>query len=280
MALRLGLSPCPNDTYIFAALLEGRVTVPGLAEPVAPHFADVEELNQLARQGRLDVTKISAAVASEILEEYVLLESGGALGRGCGPLLVAPRAVAPEALRHEPIAVPGLLTTANLLLSLHGGFDGPRRDMPFDRIMPALARGECAAGVLIHESRFTYADHGLVRVLDLGEWWEKSTGAPIPLGVIAARRSLGEERLRAIQAAVRASLEAANAAPERAMPLVRAHAQEMEESVLRQHIATFVTEYSLELGESGRAAVERLAKSAASLRGAELDAENPLFVPV
>lgn len=280
MALRLGLSPCPNDTYIFAALLEGRVTVPGLAEPVAPHFADVEELNQLARQGRLDVTKISAAVASEILEEYVLLESGGALGRGCGPLLVAPRAVAPGALRHEPIAVPGLLTTANLLLSLHGGFDGPRRDMPFDRIMPALARGECAAGVLIHESRFTYADHGLVRVLDLGEWWEKSTGAPIPLGVIAARRSLGEERLRAIQAAVRASLEAANAAPERAMPLVRAHAQEMEESVLRQHIATFVTEYSLELGESGRAAVERLAKSAASLRGAELYAENPLFVPV
>ena len=279
MALHLGISPCPNDTYIFSALIQGRVPVPGGIGPLSTHFADVEELNALARERRLDVTKVSVSAVADILDEYVVLHAGGALGRGCGPLLIAPRPVSADDLRTAPIAIPGALTTANLLLSLHNGFFGPRTELVFDRIMPALTQGEYAAGVIIHESRFTYADHGFSLVLDLGAWWEQTTGAPIPLGVIVARRSLGEGVLRRIGALVRASLEDATANPEPGMPFIRSHAQEMEESVLRRHIAAFVNEFSLDLGEEGRGAVARLVAMAAELRGISLPAGKPMFAP-
>ena len=276
MALRLGISPCPNDTYIFSALIEGRIPLSGDLAPLTPHFADVEELNALARDGVLDVTKISVAAVADILDEYVVLASGGALGRGYGPLLVASRPSVLEDLRDTVIAVPGKKTTANTLLSLHGAFTGPRQEMVFDEIMPALVRGEYAAGVIIHESRFTYADHGLHLVLDLGQWWEETTGAPIPLGVIVARRSLGDAVLRQLSAHIRFSLENANADPSAAMPFIRAYAQEMDEDVLAKHIAAFVNEFSLDLGEEGRSAVERLVVKAAACNNVTLPA-TPMF---
>ncbi len=279
MALRLGISPCPNDTYIFSALVEGRVPVPGDLGPLSVHFADVEELNAMAREGRLDVTKLSVAAVADILDDYAVLNAGGALGRGCGPLLVASREASAEDLRDAAIAIPGARTTANLLLSLHGGFRGPRRELVFDEIMPAMERGEYEAGVLIHEGRFTYADHGLSLVLDLGEWWERTTGAPIPLGVIAARRSLGERSLRRIDALIRASLENANADPAAGGRFIRSHAQEMDEGVLAKHIAAFVNGFSLDLGEEGRFAVERLVTRAAGLRGVGLPGGMPMFAP-
>jgi Predicted periplasmic solute-binding protein len=278
MALSLGISPCPNDTYIFSALIQGRVSLPGGMGPLTTHFADVEELNALARKGALDVTKLSVAAVADILDEYAVLSSGGALGRGCGPLLVASRPLAPEDLRDMPIAIPGVKTTANTLMSLHGAFTGPRREMLFDTIMPALVRGEYAAGVIIHESRFTYAEHGLHLVLDLGKWWEETTGAPIPLGVIVARRSLGAEALRRISACIRASLENANAGPGAGRAFIRAHAQEMDEGVLAKHIAAFVNEFSLDLGEEGRFAVERLVARAAELGDVMLP-DRPMFAP-
>jgi len=276
MALSLGISPCPNDTYIFSALIEGRVPLPDGIGQLTTHFADVEELNSLAHRGVLDVTKLSVAAVADILDEYVVLPSGGALGRGCGPLLVASRPLALEDLRDISIAIPGAKTTANTLLSLHGAFTGLRQEMLFDAIIPALVRGEYAAGVIIHESRFTYADHGLHLVLDLGKWWEETTGVPIPLGVIVARRSLGEETLRRITACIRASLENANAGPEAGRAFVRAHAQEMDEDVLAKHIAAFVNEFSLDLGEEGRFAVERLVIRAAMLGDVTLS-DSPMF---
>lgn len=279
MALHLGISPCPNDTYIFAALVEGRLALPDDMGPLVTHFADVEELNALARQGRLDVTKVSAAAVASITDEYAVLHAGGALGRGCGPLLVATRPARVEDLHKAPIAIPGAATTANALLSLHGGFAGPRRELMFDAIMPALLAGEYPAGVIIHESRFTYASHGLHLVLDLGAWWEQATGAPIPLGVIVARRSLGEKTLRRLSTSIRQSLEAANADPAAGADFIRAHAKEMDEAVLARHIATFVNEFSLDLGEEGCLAIERLTRSAASLLGISPPEGKALFAP-
>ena len=276
MALTLGISPCPNDTYIFAGLIEGRVPLPDGLEPFSVRFADVEELNGLARRNCLDVTKLSVSAVADVLDEYVILNAGGALGRGCGPLLVARDAAAPYDLRGTEIAIPGVLTTANLLLSLHGGFLGPRKELVFDAIMPALIRGEYAAGVIIHESRFTYPDHGLSLVLDLGAWWEETTGAPIPLGVIVAKRSLGEKTIRSIDALIRTSLENAIVDPEPARPFIRSHAQEMDEAVLARHITTFVNEFSLDLGEEGRFAVGSLVARAADARGLTLPAK-PMF---
>lgn len=284
MRLSLGLSPCPNDTYIFSALIQGRSPLPAGAAAVDPYFADVEELNTLAKLGRLDVTKVSAAVIPDILDEYVVLHSGGALGRGCGPLLVAPSPANPgprdpEAFRKALIAVPGFLTTANLLLSLTGMFTGPREERIFDAIMPALEKGEFDAGVIIHESRFTYEDHGLSLVLDLGAWWEETTGAPVPLGVIVAKRSLGDAAVRAVDTAVRLSLERANALPDEGMAFIREHAREMDDAVLRRHIAMFVNEFSLALGDEGKNAVTELVARAAPRREVSRAAAQPVFAP-
>lgn len=286
--LTLGLSPCPNDTYIFSSLLEGRSPLPEGVTSIEPHFADVEELNALARNGRLDVSKLSASAVADVLDEYVVLNSGGALGRGCGPLLVAPssdvqsdttEAVKPEDFGTASIVVPGFLTTANLLLSLTGMFSGPREERIFDAIMPALKNREFEAGVIIHESRFTYRDHGLSLVLDLGKWWEDTTGTPIPLGAIVAKRSLGEPVIRAVDAAIRQSLERANRYPAEGMPFIRERAQEMDDRVLEQHIAMFVNEFSVSLGDEGKSAVTELVARAVALRGLERN-NRPLFAPL
>ena len=266
-ALSLGISPCPNDTFIFHALLSGLV---GSPVDLNVRLHDVEELNRLATEAVLDVSKISLGVLPLVLGEYALLRSGAALGFGVGPLVVAREALTVEACRHAPVAIPGRLTTANALLGLHGGFCGPRREMVFDQIMPALSRGDCMCGVIIHEGRFTYEQHGLHKLLDLGQWWESQMHMPLPLGVIVARRSLGAERIAELEAAIGASLRYARARPGACMDFVRRHAQEMDDEVIARHIDTFVTDFSLDLGEQGEEAVRLLARKSAELMGTSL----------
>ncbi|MDR3176393.1 MAG: 1,4-dihydroxy-6-naphthoate synthase [Desulfovibrio sp.] len=270
----LGISPCPNDTYIFEALIHGRI-----AAPFSPrlHIADVEELNAKALRGELDVSKLSLAVVPAILERYILLNSGGALGRGCGPLLVARPDLEEKERTEGRIAIPGRMTTANLLLSLHGGFRGPRLEMLFDRVMPALCAKEAELGLIIHEGRFTYAERGLSLVLDLGQWWEVEKNLPLPLGVIAVKRALGRDFALAADAAVRASLAYARTRPDEGKKFIAAHAKEMDEDVMRRHIELFVNRYSMDLGREGREAVLELLRAGASESGVSLP-DLPVFV--
>ena len=204
--LSLGYSPCPNDTFIFYALVHGKVNSGDLC--FREILADVETLNQMARRAELDVTKISFHAYGHLRDTYCLLRSGAALGKGCGPLVVSKKYLRMQDLRGKRIAVPGELTTAFLLLQL---FDPRLKEkvivMPFHRIIDAVKNGEADAGLIIHESRFTYKDAGLLQVLDLGQWWEKETGLPIPLGGIIARRGLGEGLIQKIGQAVRESLQ-------------------------------------------------------------------------
>jgi len=254
--LSLGFSPCPNDTFIFHALVHGIVRADGL--DFAPRLEDVETLNRLAEEAVLDVTKISYGAIPHLVRDYVLLRSGGALGRGCGPLVVARKPIDPADLPAQRIAIPGRNTTANLLLRLFAPGAPAGEERVYSDIMPAVARGEVDAGLIIHESRFTYADHGLVKVVDLGEWWEKETGLPIPLGGILARRDLGEETIRAIDEALRRSVEHAFADPAASRPYVRAHAQELDDTVTQQHIDLYVNQFSVDLGAEGERAIQEL----------------------
>jgi 1,4-dihydroxy-6-naphthoate synthase len=264
MKLTLGISPCPNDTFIFDALVNGRLDTGGLELEV--FHEDVQTLNRWALAGRLDVTKLSAGVLPEVAGGYALLDAGGALGHGVGPLLVArPGAVFDPAT--STVAIPGEQTTAHLLFSLVHPGAARKRFLVFSEIEAAVASGEVDAGVIIHESRFTYAARGLVRLLDLGEAWESRTGAPVPLGGIVARRSLGAGLLLRLDRLVRASLEAARAGGGALSPYVRRHAQELEESVMRQHIDLYVNEHSLSLGPEGRRALETLLAVQARLVG-------------
>lgn len=263
MTLTLGYSPCPNDTFIFDALVHGRIDTGGLR--FQERLEDVETLNRLAAEAVLDVTKVSYCAVPYLLDEYVLLRSGGALGRGCGPLLVAREGVEVSDLRTGRIAIPGRNTTANLLLRLWNPELLLGAERVYSDIMPAVARGEMDAGLIIHESRFTYPEHGLRKLLDLGEWWETETGLPIPLGGIVARRSLGQDTIRQVEDAIRRSVEYAFAAPEASRSYVREHAQEMDEMVMHEHIALYVNTFSIDLGAEGeRAARELLSRAARS----------------
>jgi 1,4-dihydroxy-6-naphthoate synthase len=270
----LGISPCPNDTFIFDALIHRRFPS---ACSVRTHMADVEELNSLARKGVLEITKLSLAAALEVLDHYVLLRSGAALGRGCGPLLVARPGLSPERYAAARIAIPGRMTTANLLLSLNGEFAGQRLEMVFDAVMPAVKNGDADLGVIIHEGRFTYARQGLTLVRDLGEWWESVTRLPLPLGVIAVRRNLGMETALAIEESIRQSLLFARAHPLAGQNFIRSHAQEMDPAVMAAHIDTFVNDFSLSLGPEGQKAVMALLEAGAGERGTTLP-EQPVFV--
>jgi 1,4-dihydroxy-6-naphthoate synthase len=261
--LSIGFSPCPNDTFIFHALVTGVVPVSGVE--LTPRLEDVETLNQLALSAELDVTKVSYGAIPYLLDDYALLRSGGALGQGCGPLLVAREAMDPARLRDATIAIPGRLTTANLLLRLFDSALPEGRVMPYGEIMPAVARGEIDAGLIIHESRFTYPQHGLVSLVDLGEWWEAETGAPIPLGAIVARRSLGPGLIRAVEAAIRESVDSAFRDPSASASYVAEHAQEMEPEVMRQHIDLYVNEFSRDVGPMGERAIEELLRRSARL---------------
>ncbi len=254
--LSLGFSPCPNDTFVFDALVHGRVATHGLA--FRERLEDVETLNRLAADGALDVTKASYGAIPWLLDRYALLRSGGALGRGCGPLVVAREPLPMTALRGRRIAIPGARTTASLLLRLFDPALSHGEERVYSDIMPAVARGEVDAGLIIHESRFTYREHGLVRLLDLGEWWEGETGLPIPLGGILAKRELGATSLERLADAVRASVEHAFAHPQDSAGYVRQHAREMDPEVVRRHIDLYVNRFSVELGHEGEQAVATL----------------------
>jgi 1,4-dihydroxy-6-naphthoate synthase len=254
--LTIGYSPCPNDTFIFYALVHGKVHVPGIA--FREQLADVETLNRMALNGDLDITKISYHALGHLREQYALLRSGSALGRGCGPLIVAKPGTTLTNIKKGTIAVPGELTTAYLLLRL---FDPSTIDpavMAFDRIMEAVKNGEVSAGLIIHESRFTYPLYKLDKLLDLGEWWEKHSGLPIPLGGILGKRSLGRDVLLAVEAGIRESLHYANTHPDEVLAYCKQHSQEMDETVMKNHIELYVNDFSLDLGQEGLAAVRRL----------------------
>jgi 1,4-dihydroxy-6-naphthoate synthase len=255
-AISLGFSPCPNDTFIFHALVHGLVADPGLR--FDPRMEDVETLNRLALAAELDVTKVSFGVLPDILASYTLLRAGGALGRGCGPLIVARKPLDRDALRNGTTAIPGKHTTANLLLRLYDPELPPGMELPYERILSAVARGEVDAGLIIHESRFTYPEHGLEKIVDLGEWWESTTGTPIPLGGIVARRNLGDDVIGRIERTVRQSVEYAFQNPTASSAYVAGHAQEMRPDVIRSHIDLYVNDFSIDLGFEGSGAVQAL----------------------
>jgi 1,4-dihydroxy-6-naphthoate synthase len=272
--LTLGYSPCPNDTFIFYALVQGKVPVPGIT--IRERLEDVETLNQLALNGMLDLTKISYHALGHLREQYALLRSGGALGRGCGPLIVARPGTRIEDLRSGTIAIPGRLTTAWLLLQMFDRGLNKVVVMTFDRIMRAVADGKVAAGLIIHESRFTYPLYKLDMLLDLGAWWETYSGLPIPLGGILGKRSLGTEVLMKVEEAIRESLQYARAHPAEALAYVKEHSQEMDESVMTRHIDLYVNDFSLDLGNEGVAAVQRLFAEAEK-RGIFPTSSCPIF---
>ncbi|WP_216327260.1 1,4-dihydroxy-6-naphthoate synthase [Deinococcus aestuarii] len=270
-SLDLGYSFCPNDTFIFYALHAGRVASP---LPVRERLEDVQTLNDWAVAGRLPVTKISYRAYFEVMDRYVALRAGGALGRGVGPLVVAREEVGD--LNGRLVASPGALTTAELLLRL--AYPEVRLTrMRYDEVMPAVARGEVDAGLIIHESRFTYPEHGLVKLLDLGAWWEGETGLPLPLGAILVRRDLPLDTRRGLNRAVRGSLEYARAHPEEPMEYIRRHALEMSDDVMRAHIDLYVNDFSLDVGEEGERAVRELYRRAVEV-GAVRPSALPLFV--
>jgi 1,4-dihydroxy-6-naphthoate synthase len=278
--LRIAYSPCPNDTFVFDALAHGRI-------PDAPAldvtFADIDITNGMAERGESDVLKVSYAVLPYVLDTYALLPCGGALGRGCGPLVLTREETGTGAgetgnsgrpsggarLSGRTVAVPSERSTAYLLFRLWAaeqvpGGVGEVVVMPFHEIMPAVRDGKVDAGLVIHEARFTYRDYGLHKLADMGEHWEATTGLPIPLGAIIAKRSLGAETLGRLAGSVRASVRAAWDDPEVSRPYVMEHAQEMDPSVADQHIGLYVNEFTAELGEDGYAAVRGLLTRAAA----------------
>ncbi len=266
--LSLAISPCPNDTFAFHALAHGQV--PGAPEMTVT-YADIDVLNQRAAAGRDDLVKVSYAALPWLLGDYRLLSSGGALGRGCGPLVLT---AGRTGLAGARVAIPGERTTAYLLFRLWAQERGVAEIdvVPFDKIMPAVRDGAYDAGLVIHESRFTFPSYGLTQLADLGDWWERETGLPIPLGAIIARSTLDTA---ALSAAVRASVAAAFADPAASRDYVLAHAQEMEPAVVDAHIGLYVNDFTLDLGDEGYAAVDALLG-----RAAAAGLVPPLPVPV
>jgi 1,4-dihydroxy-6-naphthoate synthase len=253
--LSIGFSPCPNDTYIFCGLVNGKIPLSGWSLQPAL-LEDVETLNEWAMQRRLDVTKLSFHALGHVLDDYVLLHSGAALGRGCGPLLVAGQKIDPGDFAKMTVAVPGRYTTAAMLLRLYGPVWKDVVMMRFDEIMPAIESGKVDCGVIIHESRFTYRGRGLELVVDLGAWWEEISGHPIPLGGIVVRRSLGRDLIEQIEQAVRSSIIWAKQHTGVCRDYIKEYAQELDDDVINDHIELYVNKYSENLGEEGLAAVD------------------------
>ena len=259
MKLTLGFSPCPNDTFIFEALVNQKFDVEGFEFDVK--LEDVQTLNQWAMEGKLDVSKVSYGVLPLIDEHYYLLSSGGALGNGCGPLLISKDKVTEEEVNNSPIAIPGENTTANLLFSLAYPNAKNKVYKVFNEIESFVSEGK-GLGVIIHENRFTYEQKGLKKVVDLGDYWEQKTGSPIPLGGILAKRSLPLPVLKKLDSLIRQSIEYAyvNNYKDALPDYIKSHAQEMSEAVMLQHINLYVNSFSFKLGKTGRDAVRNLMK--------------------
>lgn len=263
MKLSIGFSPCPNDTFIFDALVNRKIDTGGLQFDVV--MEDVETLNRMALQEKLDITKISYGVLPRILPAYQVLDAGGALGQGVGPLLVTARPTEPGTISDATIALPGQNTTAHMLFSLAFPAALKKKFMPFSEIEDAVLRGDADAGVIIHENRFTYEAKGLYKVMDLGDYWEKTTGNPIPLGGIVMNRRYEKSLMLRVNELIRESLMySRNNYPELSS-FIRDNAQEMEDDVMRKHIALYVNDYSLSLGTKGRSAVWQMLEVAGQI---------------
>ena len=256
MHLTLGFSPCPNDTFIFDAMIHNRIDTEGLTFEIV--MEDVEALNHRALRHELAVTKLSYHAFAYLVDAYVLLESGSALGKGVGPLLIAKSQDAQSIINQSIVAIPGKYTTANFLFSLAYPEAQNKKEFVFNDIEGAVLRGDVAAGVIIHENRFTYQNHGLVKLMDLGEFWENTTHKPIPLGGIVVRRDLPIEVQQKMERVMRRSVQFAFAHPLASYDFVAQHAQEMDETVRQKHIDLYVNSFTKALGNDGRAAVEML----------------------
>ncbi|MGA8532639.1 MAG: 1,4-dihydroxy-6-naphthoate synthase [Candidatus Tumulicola sp.] len=258
MTLTLAYSPCPNDTYVFAAWANGLLDD---APEISVRLADIDELNNAAARGQFELTKVSYGAIPHLTDRYRILRTGGAVGHACGPLLVARPAGSPTLFSEfasRRIAIPGERTTAFLLLQLALGRRLRTEQMRFDRIVDAVAEGRIDAGLIVHESRFTYREAGLIAIADLGEWWENLTLLPIPLGAILVRNDVDDATARSVATAIRQSLAFARADEAAVMPYVREHAFEMSDDVMRRHIALYVNEFTDDLGDAGVAAVRAL----------------------
>ncbi len=258
--LTLGFSPCPNDTFIFDAMVHGKIETEGLEFEVV--LGDVVELNDQAFQQKLDITKLSYHAMAFCLDHYQLLNSGSALGSGVGPLLIAKKEITEKEVNSAKIAIPGKFTTANFLLSLAYPQAQNKQEVLFSEIERMVLSGEVDAGLIIHENRFTYAQKGLKKIIDLGDFWEKHSGSLIPLGGIVTRRSFDSELQQKVDRVLKRSILYAAAHPSASKNYVRMHAQEMDEGVTKQHIDLYVNQYSIDLGIEGRTAVETLFEKA------------------
>ncbi|TMI64799.1 MAG: 1,4-dihydroxy-6-naphthoate synthase [Bacteroidetes bacterium] len=259
MKLTLGFSPCPNDTFIFDALINKKIDTEGLEFDVM--LEDVETLNQWALQGKLDITKLSFPAFFQSLDKYVLLNSGSALGKGVGPLLISENEQEISNIELSSIAIPGLNTTANMLLGFAFPYARNKKPMLFSEIEDAVLAGKADLGVIIHENRFTYQQKGLHKVMDLGEYWEDKMKMPIPLGGIAVQRNIDAEIQKKIDDLIRKSLEYAFTNYPLITDYVKKHSQTMSEDVMRQHIELYVNNYSVDLGVEGKKAISVLYKT-------------------
>lgn len=256
MTLTLGFSPCPNDTFIFDAMIHGKIDTEDLDFQV--RLGDVEELNQMAFDGQLDITKLSYHAYAYLAEQYVLLDAGSALGNNCGPLLIARQAMTEAEITQARVAIPGKYTTANFLLSLAYPDLSDKTPVLFSEIEGAVLRGDYDAGLIIHENRFTYQEKGLVKLIDLGEYWESTTGHPIPLGGIVVNRQLPIAIQHKVNRIMERSVRYAFDHPQDSVSFVKEHAQEMDDTVIRQHINLYVNGFTENLGDKGKAAVQHL----------------------
>ena len=257
--LSLGFSPCPNDTFIFDALIHHKIDTEGLDFDV--FFDDVETLNKKALQGELDITKLSFHAFAHVSDKYVLLDAGSALGFGVGPLLISKTAYTPEEVKSKPslsVGIPGTYTTANFLLTIAFPELQNKKELVFSAIEQSLLNQELDLGVIIHENRFTYAQKGLHKIMDLGDYWEQQTGMPIPLGGIMINRNIDLETQFTVNRLIRKSVEYAFEHPEASSDFVRHHAQELDESARKQHIDLYVNKYSIDLGDLGKRAIRVL----------------------
>jgi 1,4-dihydroxy-6-naphthoate synthase len=256
MKLTLGFSPCPNDTFIFDALVNKKIDTGDIEAEVV--LEDVQTLNEWALQGKLDITKISYGVLPLVLGSYIVLPAGGALGKGVGPLLITNAGgISATEVKDSTIAIPGEHTTAHMLFSLAFPEAGNKQFVLFSQIEDSVIHEKVDAGVIIHENRFTYQDKGLVKLMDLGEYWETETGSPIPLGGIVMKRTFDRALQEKVNALIRASVEYAFAHYPHITDYVKQHSQEMSEGVMRQHIDLYVNNYSIDLGADGKAAVQQ-----------------------
>ena len=254
--ISLGFSPCPNDCFIFDAMIHGKIDTEGLSFDVL--MADVEELNRKAFAEEIDITKLSYHAYAYLTDKYVLLNSGSALGFGVGPLLISKVSHPSSVISQLKMAIPGKYTTANFLFSLAFPDAKNKVEMKFSEIEEAVFTGKVDAGVIIHENRFTYEQKGLKKIIDMGEWWEKETGAAIPLGGIVMNRKFSKEIIQKVDRVIRKSVEFAFANKKSSLNFVKANAQEMSEEVMYKHIDLYVNKYSVDLGEEGRRAVKVL----------------------